>query len=145
MTKTTDEQKLYDKMLENNHGDLVLPPQSFSIMKGKIIEYNDDEKSLCTKIPILNEWLNPYKTMQGGFINAAIDNAIGPLSLLVAPANMTRTMETKYLKAITMDVEYIYIYASLVEQRKKRLTFEVSVEDKNAQVYCQAKVVNFIL
>ncbi|MEJ2373767.1 MAG: hypothetical protein P8Y16_08290, partial [Sulfurimonas sp.] len=60
-------------------------------------------------------------------------------------ANMTRTMETKYLKAITMDVKHIYIYASLVEQRKKRLTFTVSVEDENAEVFCQAKVVNFIL
>ena len=83
--------------------------------------------------------------MQGGMIDSAIDNAVGPLSLLVAPMNMTRTIETKILKAITMDVETIYVKAKLVEEKKRRLIFEAEVIDDEGLVYATSKLVNFIL
>ena len=41
--------------------------------------------------------------------------------------NMTRTIETKILKAITMDVGTIYVKAKLVEAKKRRLIFEAEV------------------
>jgi len=78
-------------------------------------------------------------------INAAIDNAVGPLSLLVAPANITRHMETKFLRSITLETEYIFVKASLREMKKRRLSFEVTVEDEKGEVFVEAKVVNFIL
>ena len=78
-------------------------------------------------------------------IDGAIDNAVGPLSLLVAPMNMTRTIETKILKAITMDVETIYVKARLVEAKKRRLIFEAEIVDENEVIYATSKVVNFVL
>jgi len=83
--------------------------------------------------------------MQGGMIDTAIDNAVGPLSMLVASANMTRTIETKLLKAVGLDVEYIYVTAHLMEQKKRRLTFEARVTDVEGVVYATSKVVNFVL
>lgn len=145
MKNKIDATVLYQKMQLESESALVLPPPSFTIMQSEIIEYNESERSLIVKIPVLEYWLNPYQTMQGGFINAAIDNAVGPLSLLVAPVNMTRTMETKFLKSIPLDTEYIYVHASLDERRKKRLTFHVTVEDDKGDVFSQSKVVNFIL
>jgi acyl-coenzyme A thioesterase PaaI-like protein len=145
MKNKIDATVLYQKMQLESEAALVLPPPSFTIMQSEIIEYNEGERSLTVKIPVLEDWLNPYQTMQGGFINAAIDNAVGPLSLLVAPVNMTRTMETKFLKSIPLDAGYIYVHASLDERRKKRLTFDVTVEDDKGDVFSQAKVVNFVL
>lgn len=145
MEDKIDVRELYQKMQVGSEAVLVLPPPSFTIMQSEIIEYNEGEQSLIVKIPVLADWLNPYQTMQGGFINAAIDNAVGPLSLLVAPVNMTRSMETKFLKSIPLDAGYIYIHASLDERRKKRLTFDVTVEDEKGGVFSQSKVVNFIL
>jgi len=145
MTNKIDVTKLYQKMQANNIETLVLPPPSFTIMKCEITDYNESKQSIIVKIPVLQNWLNPYNTMQGGLINAAIDNAVGPLSLLVAPVNMTRTMETKFLKSITLDVKYIYVNAYLNEIRKKRLTFNVTVKDEKGEVFIQSKVVNFIL
>ncbi len=78
-------------------------------------------------------------------IDAAIDNAVGPLSLLVAPVNMTRIIETKILKAITMDVETIYVKANLVEGKKRRLIFEADVFDDESMVYATSRIVNFII
>jgi len=49
----------------------------------------------------------------------------------------------KYLKSITMDVGMVYIKAQLVEEKKRRLTFEVSVEDAKGIIYANSKVVNF--
>jgi len=144
--KVFDQKQLFAKMQEKqNDQDLIVPPPSFTLMNSQIIEYCEDEHSLTTKILISKEWLNPYNTMQGGLINAAIDNAVGPLSLLVVPANMTRVMETKFLKPITLDLEYIYVRALLTEIKKRRLSFEVVVTDSEKNILTQAKVINYIL
>ncbi len=137
--------KLYSTVLGEKVKEFDLPPPSFSVMKAEIIDYDKEKKTLLSKMPVLRDWLNPYGTMQGGMINAAIDNAVGPLSLLVAPLNMTRTMETKYIKAITMELKCIYVQAILVEEKKKRLTFEVAVMDEDENIYTTAKVVNWIV
>jgi hypothetical protein len=58
---------------------------------------------------------------------------------------MTRGIETKFIKSIPVDVEYIYAHATLSEQEKKRLTFEATVQDKEGNIFTKSKVVNFIL
>ena len=122
-----------------------LPSPSFDVMQCEVMEFDDVECSIVVKLPVLRSWLNPYGTMQGGMTSAAIDNAVGPLSLLVAPLNVTRYMESKLIQPITMDLEYIYVHASLVEQKKKRLIFEVTIEDGSKTVYTKAKVTNWIV
>ena len=143
--KAIDVIELFRHVLGDKINDFTLPPPSFEIMQCEIIEYNIEEKSLIVRLPVLEKWQNPFGTMQGGMIDGAIDNAVGPLSLLVAPMNMTRTIETKILKAITMDVETIYVKAKLVEVKKRRLTFEAEVVDEVGLVYATSKLVNFIV
>ena len=132
-------------MQANCNETLLMPPPSFTLMQCEVIAYDENEETLVVKIPVLETWLNPYRTMQGGLINAAIDNAVGPLSLLITSASITRHMETKFLKSITLETDYIFVKASLREMKKRRLRFEVSVEDEKGDVFVQAKVVNFIL
>jgi len=122
-----------------------LPSPSFEIMQCVVTAFDEQAKSIVVKIPVLKSWLNPYGTMQGGMISAAIDNAVGPLSLLTSPENVTRYMESKLINPITMDLEYIYVHATLVEQKKKRLIFEVTVKDKFGEVYTKATVTNWIV
>lgn len=75
-------------------------------------------KSIVIKISVLKDWINPYSTMQGvgGFI-----------------------------KPITLETDYIYVHAKLYEQRKRCLTFEVTVEDKDKKIFTKSKVINFII
>ena len=143
--KPIDIIELFKEILGDKIDEFRLPPPSFTVMGCEIIEYNKENKSLITKLPVLEQWANPYGTMQGGMIDAAMDNAVGPLSLLIAPANMTRNIETKLIKAISMKIEYIYVKAQLVEEKKRRLTFEVNVEDAEGVVYATSKVVNFMI
>ena len=145
MAKSLDIKELFSSVLGDDFHEYELPPPSFTIMQCEIIAFYKDKAILTTKIPVLQEWLNPYATMQGGMIIASIDNALGPLSLLIAPKNMTRNIESKLIKAITMDVEYIYVTASLNEAKKRRLIFDVVVKDKEDNLYATARVTNFIL
>jgi len=139
--KPIDLYKLFQDVLGNKINDFTLPPPSFTVMDCD----NKENQSLITKLPVLEQWLNPYGTMQGGMIDAAIDNAAGPLSMLVSPPNMTRTIETKLIKAISMDIDFVYIKAQLVEEKKRRLTFAINVEDSEGVVYATSKIVNFMI
>ena len=136
---------LFRDKLGSDIDEYLMPPPSFSIMQCEITAFDEEKKSLVVKIPILESWLNPYRTMQGGMIVGAIDNAIGPLSMLVAPKNVTRDIETKLLKPITMDLEFIYIYASLLEHKKRRLIFSVLIKDRDENIYAKAKITNWII
>ena len=143
--KAIDVIELFDDILGDKINNFIVPPPIFEVMQGEIIEYNEEEKSLIVRLPVLAQWQNPFGTMQGGMIDTAIDNAVGPLSLLVAPMNMTRTIETKILKAITMDVGIIYVKAKLIEAKKRRLIFESEVVDNEGLMYATSRIVNFIL
>jgi len=143
--ESIDVLSLFKEVLGEKINDFKLPPPSFELMKCEIITYDKEQNSLTIRVPVLEDWQNPFGTMQGGLVVGAIDNAVGPLSMLIAGANMTRSIETKYLKAITMDVGMIYVKAKLLEQKRRRLTFDVNVEDSQGEVYTRAKVVNFVL
>lgn len=122
--KALDIITLFSSVLGEKVEKFDLPPPSFTVMQAEITVFDEKKKTLVTRLPVLKEWLNPYGTMQGGFINAAIDNAVGPLSMLVASLNFTRTMETKYIKAISKDVHYIYLCPSDIGRREAE-TFDL--------------------
>jgi len=143
--KSIDVVKLFTQRLGKKIEEYNLPPPSFDVMGCEILEFNDEKKYIIVKIPVLESWLNPYNTMQGGLIIGAIDNAVGPLSLLIAPKNLTRNIESKLIKPITMDIKHIYVTASLFEQKKRRLIFEIVVKDRDENVYAKAKIINWIL
>ncbi len=143
--QSLDVVELFAKTLGKKVQEFNLPPPSFEIMKCKIIEFDNQKKFIVVKIPILESWLNPYGTMQGGLIIGAIDNAVGPLSLLIAPKNLTRNIESKLIKPIMMDIEYIFVTATLSEHKKRRLIFDVVVKDLDENLYATAKVTNWII
>ena len=143
--KPIDILTLFGEALGDKLHEFNLPPPSFEIMQCKILEFDAEKKFIVVKMPVLELWLNPYGTMQGGLTVGAIDNAVGPLSLLVAPKNMTRNIESKLLKPIIKDMEYIYVTATLSEQKKRRLIFDVLVQDKEKNIYAKATLTNWIL
>jgi len=140
-----DVEKLFEETLGERMKEYDLPAPSYSVMETKIIEFDKEKDLLTIKMPIRKTWLNPYDTMQGGMIIGAMDNAVGPLSMLIAPLNMTRSIDSKLKKAITMDLEFIYITAKLLEWKKRRLTFDVVVKDRDGEIYASATMINWII
>ena len=137
--------ELYAELLGDKLEKFTLPPPSFEIMQGAIMAFSEEEKSIVVRMPVLESWLNPYNTMQGGIILGAIDNAVGPLSMLLSPKNVTRDIESKLLKPITMQTEFIYVTATLFEHKKRRLIFDAVVQDKDKNVYAKARLTNWII
>ena len=137
--------KLLNDTLGEKVSDFILPPPSYELMQCEALEFDPEQKSIVVKVAILKKFLNPYGTMQGGFIIGAIDNAAGPLSMLIAPPNVTRDIESKLLKPITIDLEYIYVTVTLFEQKKRRLIFDAVVKDKEQILYAKARLTNWIV
>jgi acyl-coenzyme A thioesterase PaaI-like protein len=135
--------------LREQHGDRLdqyaFPPPVFSAMQGQILEYDPAQVLLRVRFPVLDSWLNPYGMMQGGMLAAAIDNAIGPLGALVAPANVTRHMEVKYSRAATPDMGFVTITARLIDWQDRWLTFRAEANDPAGQRLARAKARHWIL
>lgn len=126
-------------------GDLLLPPPAFLAMQGEFLEFDAAAMRLTTRFPVLDSWLNPFRTMQGGFIAAAVDNTVGPLSMLAAPPSVTRDLGIKYRRAVVADSGHIRVVARLVEARKRRLILEAHVLDGQEQILAEGQVTNWII
>lgn len=137
--------KELDKRTDGLDVDIEIPPAVFIEMKGSLAKFDKTEQSLLCHFPVLENHLNPFGNMQGGIISAAIDNTIGPLSLLVANPSVTRHLEVKFKKAITPDINTITIKARLQKQNKRFLFFIAEVTDADGTVFASAKSTHFIL
>lgn len=122
-----------------------LPPPVFSAMQGEFVRVDLDEGTLTTRFPVLESHLNPYGTMQGGMVAAAVDNTLGPLSMLVAPPNVTRRLEMTYSRPITPDMEYIVVTGRFLGREGQRLRFRADVHDRNGKRLARAKAIHWIV
>lgn len=125
--------------------DLVIPPPAFLSMQGEFVAFDEQAQTLKTRFPILPAQLNPFGTMQGGMIAAAVDNTVGPLSLLLGPASVTRRLEMKYRRAIAAADEYIEVQARLIGVHKRRLLLEASVANPAGVEVATAKSTHWMI
>lgn len=130
-------------LLDNFHSQPV--PPVFKEMNGQIIDYDLTAGTLTCQFPVEERYQNPYHTMQGGMIAAAIDNTIGPLSALVAPPNVTRQLEIRYKRPITAENHTITITAVLKAQSESYLYFNAQVRTDTGELAATAKARHYIL
>ena len=131
--------------LEGVEHHVQIPPPAFDDMEGEIVKFDQEDSLLTVRFPILQKYLNPFGNMQGGMIAAAVDNAVGPLSMLMAPPNFTRNLEMKYKKAINLGLGHITVIAKFVQRKKRFLYFEATVLDNLGDKLATAKAVNWII
>jgi len=136
--------KIFEEKVGNMKDKVVVPPPVFEAMLGEFLTFSEEAGSLENRFPILKEQLNPYGTMQGGIIAAAIDNTIGPLSMLVDAPNFTRHLEVKYRRTILPESEFIYVLGKLIEKKGRQLFFTASVHDNKGLEYAFAKAMHWI-
>jgi len=136
-------------ILKARHGDRVaeyaLPPPVFVAMEGEFIDFDPDAGRLSARFPIRESQLNPYGSMQGGMIAAAVDNTLGPLSMLVAPPNVTRHLEMTYSRPVKLEMGYITVHARLVERQDRWLHFKADVRGPDGTRLAKAKATHWIL
>ena len=124
---------------------VMLPPPVFISMNAEFIKIDQENATVEVKFPIPESSLNPFGSMQGGMIAAAVDNAVGPLSMLIGPINFTRDMSLKYKKPVKGNYEYITVKAVLTEKKGRRLFFSAEVMDPEGILLVTAKLMNWIV
>ena len=125
--------------------EFILPPPVFDFMRGELLEFDPDSAYLKVRFPVLEDYLNPYGVMQGGLVAAAADNTLGPLSMLVAPPNVTRHLEMKFSHPVTPEMEYIIVTARLREQDGRRLKFTAEIRDQGGKLLARARALHWII
>ena len=120
-------------------------PPVFREMEGRILGYDAEARTLTAQFPTRPRFHNPYGTMQGGIIAAAIDNTIGPLSTLNAPPNLTRDLSVKYKKPVTDDLGYIIVIARLERIEPPFVFFSARVESPDGLLMARASARHYIL
>jgi uncharacterized protein (TIGR00369 family) len=123
----------------------MIPPPVFTTMKGEFVTFDLEDGVLKTKFPVQEQFLNPFRSLQGGIVAAAVDNTFGPLSMLVAPPSVTRRIEMKYSSPVTPDLEYITVEAKFVKRDHRMLTFHADVRDPSGKLLAKAKALHWIL
>jgi len=125
--------------------ELLIPPPVFNEMEGEFVALDLEEHTLSMRFPVLKRYLNPYRSMQGGMIAAAVDNTLGPLSMLVASSNVTRRLEMKYIRPVDLESSYITVVGKLVEQNTRDLIFSAEVQDSKGNLMAKARATHWIL
>lgn len=125
--------------------DYELPPPIFTLMHGEFVEFDQENGFLTNRFPILKEYLNPYSSMQGGMVAAAVDNTFGPLSMLVAQPSVTRRIEVKYSNPITTDLEFIVVKAKFLERNGQWLRFKADVRDPDGGLLARARSLHWVV
>jgi acyl-coenzyme A thioesterase PaaI-like protein len=122
----------------------LFPPPVFTAMQGEFVELDISRSTLTVRFPILQSYLNPYGAVQGGMITAAVDNTLGPLSIAIAPPNVTRRLEMKYSVPVMPEIGHILVRAVLKDRRDPWLTFEARVSSPDGQKLAFCKAVHYI-
>jgi acyl-coenzyme A thioesterase PaaI-like protein len=125
--------------------DYLFPPPIFVTMRGELLEMDLINGALTARFPILESYLNPYGAMQGGMIAAAVDNTLGPLSVAIAPPNVTRILEMKYSRPVRPDMEYIVVQARLVARKDPQLIFAAKVISPEGDKLASCKAIHWII
>ena len=107
-----------------------LPPNCVTMMQAEFVEY-ESRVMLKVSALVLEDFLNPMKTMQGGLIAAAFDNTFGPLSYVAArhPC-ITLDIHTNFIRPIMMG-DALTVTARVVSRSGS--TMHLSAEAHNSK------------
>jgi acyl-coenzyme A thioesterase PaaI-like protein len=108
---------------------LKIPPPCLLEMKAEYVEFDEAGRRLVMRFPVEARYENPLRYMQGGFIAAAIDNTLGPLSFLVAPPSVTTQLTTQFLRPVSPDTGHLVVHGRVDEMTKGSLFLSARVTD----------------
>jgi len=131
--------------LGERYDEYAFPPPVFREMEGEFLDLDLEAGTLTARFPVLDKFFNPYHTLQGGMVAAAADNTLGPLSVLVAPPNLTRRMEITYARPVTADVGQITVKAQFLERDQALLYFRADLYDPEGQRLARVKATHWIM
>lgn len=128
------EDEVVRRLKEKARGsDLRIPPRCFEEMNGEMLAFDPETETLRARFPVESRYENPTGAMQGGFLCAALDNVLGPLSYLVAPPSATTQLNVTFLRPVPPQHEYVTVEARAEERAGKHLQLSGTVLTPNGK------------
>ncbi len=132
--------KIYKENLKDLTGkDFLFPPPSNETL---MVEYTEivPGKKMTAKFPYQKRFANPVGLYQGGFLSAAIDEVMGPLSYITAGRpSMTLSMNTTYLKAFPESMGHVIIEAFVLQKTKSFIFLRAEVKSPDGELIAHAE------
>lgn len=123
---------------------LEIPPPCFFDMQAEFLRYQS-RKAILVKFPVLAKQLNPIGVMQGGYMAAAFDNTLGPLSYAAAQkAAVTLDMSQVYVRA-AREGETLWCEAQVVTRSPRTLYMTAAMYDERRKLIASAQTQILIL
>jgi acyl-coenzyme A thioesterase PaaI-like protein len=130
----TTEEEIFGALRDRAAGtDLRIPPRCFEEMNAEVQRYDPATKTLRVRIPVEERYENPTGVMQGGFLCAAFDNVLGPLSYLVAPPSATTQLNVTFLRPVMPAHTHVEIEARFEERAGKHLQLSATAWTPNGK------------
>ena len=130
---------------------LTIPPPVFEDMQVEVVDYRPGDPEthvgdrLTVLMPVLERYGNPMRHVQGGIVAAMIDNAIGPLSYLVAPPSATTQMTVSYLAPLLPGLEAVVVTATLAHRAGRTLLLDAEVRSPDGDLLAAARATHTIV
>ena len=124
---------------------VTVPPPVYIEMGIEVLALDMEAQRLTISMPVEARYQNPLGYMQGGIVAAAIDNAIGPLSFLVAPPSVTRELTVRYRRPVRPTLSHIVVVAELAARDGTALTFRATVSDPAGRALAEAEAHHVIV
>ncbi|MEH6549805.1 MAG: PaaI family thioesterase [Pseudomonadales bacterium] len=145
MTIISGHEEIVSAWRKKSPADLNLPPSCWLHMGGEFIQWNTAEKSLLARFPFKVEFENPRHFMQGGFVIAALDNVLGPLSYLVDAPSVTVQLNTSFIRPVTADLDYIEVEAKIIDQTSRNIYSVAEARSPAGKILSSVQVTSHIV
>jgi len=118
--------------------ELPAAPPCFTSMKARLIGHKPDTE-LSVAFPVVDAYLNPAGSMQGGIITAAFDNVFGPLCYRASgtPASAMVDINTSYHRPVFAGDE-LTITARVKAKGKRIIHMEAEAYNREKKLVASA-------
>lgn len=129
----------YEKMVKENHVPCLIS------MQPQFLEYRHQEL-LTMSFPVLPNYMNPRRTMQGGFIAAAFDNIFGALAHYSTGEKAMATIDLQtHFHAPIFEGDTLTMTAHVNSLGKSIVSLRGEAYDKNGRLIATATTDLFLL
>lgn len=132
--------KIWKADLKQKTGkDFLFPPPSNETL---LVEYTEIEpgKKMSAKFPYQQRFSNPVGLYQGGFLSAAIDEVLGPLSYITAGVPcMTLSLNVTFLRAFPESMGHVTIEGIVLQKTKSFIFLRAEVKSPAGDLIAHAE------
>jgi len=125
--------------LQSFSQELTLPPPSLKELGLEYLEIRPGE-FMIGKLPFQEKFTNPVGTYQGGFLTAAVDEVMGPLSYITAKSPcMTLSLNMTFLRPFTKEMSFCLIKANILSVSNNFIFMRAEITSQNGKLLAHAE------